>query len=208
MTLREKTFHIDSLGGRTVTARVLWVSEVDTLVETLRAGKLNPTVALVLFHSDLPIEAVSMSTGISAEELLGKVYPDELEKIWRAVEEVNPILAGLIATKTDQTAPSIPEPSNASPAGSSGTDTPVPTTTPGTSSLPQSTNSVTHCVNDDSQNQAEGGEQSQDQTGPAQEHAGNPDADDANRGQQDQGHEDGLAGDQPKTEQADSGQEH
>lgn len=183
MTIREKTLHIESLDNRPITLRMLRASEVDTLMAALQDGKLKVTSANLLFTASAPIEAVAMSTGLTVEELLGSIYPDELEAIWRAVEEINPFLLKVM-TKLKEAAATImmQERSKGLPAGLSGTGTPGPTSIPGISSSSPSMNSANHCADDNRKNGGEAGKDSQRHPGLPQQEASKTEDKQAERG--------------------------
>ena len=83
------------IGERTITVNELTVAQVDALFSGFDAERPAHKAEL-LMESALPIEAVQMATGMTAEQLSGDICPSELAEIWQAVAEVNDFLSRLL----------------------------------------------------------------------------------------------------------------
>ena len=83
------------VGDRKITINELTVAQVDALFSGFDAERPAHTAEL-LMESTLPIEAVQMATGMTAEQLSGDICPSELAEIWQAVAEVNDFLSRLL----------------------------------------------------------------------------------------------------------------
>ena len=81
-----------TFGGKQVTVRQLTVREVAAYMDDIPSA---PTTADLLMDSVITEKAVRMATGLSAEDLNGDATPDELWKLWEAVEKANPSFAAL-----------------------------------------------------------------------------------------------------------------
>lgn len=86
---KSKVIKIDD---REITVKELTVTEVTALLDGTEK-KTTATTAELLIGSPIPIEAVSVATGISVDELNGEMAPSELAEIWEAVAEVNVFLS-------------------------------------------------------------------------------------------------------------------
>lgn len=87
-----------TVGEKEITVNELTSAQVDKLLATFNANRVvHPTE--LLLDSVIPVEAVSLSTGMTAEELGGadcELTPSELDEIWRDVAEVNGFLSRLL----------------------------------------------------------------------------------------------------------------
>ena len=83
------------IGERTITVNELTVAQVAELFDGFTADRVVHKAEL-LVNSAVPIEAVLLATGMTAEQLAGDIYPSELAEIWQAVEEVNDFLSQLL----------------------------------------------------------------------------------------------------------------
>ena len=83
------------VGDRKITVNELTVAQVDALFSGFDAERPAHKAEL-LMESALPIEAVQMATGMTAEQLSGDICPSELAEIWQAVAEVNDFLSRLL----------------------------------------------------------------------------------------------------------------
>lgn len=72
-------------GGKDVTCKELTVEELGAILD----APMKPEALDLLFATRLPVAAVTASTGLTAKEL-APYAPSELDKLWSAVEEVNP----------------------------------------------------------------------------------------------------------------------
>lgn len=82
-----------TVGEKKITAKDLSPLQIDELLGL--DGQERPGAKLgILMGSNLSLDAVSMSTGIQADELLGEFSFEELAEIWSAVAEVNDFLLG------------------------------------------------------------------------------------------------------------------
>lgn len=89
---KSKVIKIDD---REITVNELTVAQVTALMEG--AGKkTSATTAELLMPNPIPIEAVSVSTGISVDDLNGTMTPSELAMVWEAVAEVNDFLSQMM----------------------------------------------------------------------------------------------------------------
>ena len=87
---KSKTF---TIGKQEITARDLTPREVDQLLGDTVKGTTGTSMG-ILMESNLPTEAVAMSTGLEEKVLLdGEFSLEELAEIWKAVEEVNSFLS-------------------------------------------------------------------------------------------------------------------
>lgn len=75
--------------GKETTVNELTVAQVDSL---MAEQNTSITTVEMLLNPNTPIGVVVASTGISSAELNGEVSPGELQKLWQAVEEMNPFL--------------------------------------------------------------------------------------------------------------------
>jgi hypothetical protein len=75
--------------GKEVEVSELTVTQVDSL---LADSDSHVTTVEMLLNPNIPISAVVAATGISSNELNGDIAPSELQKLWEAVEEINPFL--------------------------------------------------------------------------------------------------------------------
>lgn len=75
--------------GKEVEVSELTVAQVDSL---LAVSDISVTTVEMLLNPNIPISAVVAATGISSKELNGDIAPSELQKLWEAVEEINPFL--------------------------------------------------------------------------------------------------------------------
>lgn len=89
---KSKVIKIDD---REITVKELTVSQVSALMEG-SAEKTTATTGELLVGSPIPIEAVSLATGLSVDELNGEMTPSELAEIWEAVAEVNDFLSSMM----------------------------------------------------------------------------------------------------------------
>lgn len=85
---KSKVIKIDD---REITVKELTVGDVTSLMEGIDKKK-TLTAAELLMSKPVPIEAVSISTGIDVETLT----PSELDEVWEAVVEVNPFLSQMM----------------------------------------------------------------------------------------------------------------
>ena len=72
--------------GRDVTCTELTIEQISGVLESDAA----PTTLDMVFHDRIPVEAVTLSTGLDVRELETAGSPSELDVLWKAVEEVNP----------------------------------------------------------------------------------------------------------------------
>ena len=75
--------------GKEVEVVELTVAQVNSL---LADSDISVTTVEMLLNPNIPISAVVAATGISSKELNGDIAPSELQKLWEAVEEINPFL--------------------------------------------------------------------------------------------------------------------
>jgi hypothetical protein len=80
--------------GKEVEVGELTVAQVDSL---LTGSDSKVTTVEMLMNPNIPIGAVVASTGVSSEQLNGDIAPSELQKLWEAVEEMNPFLLQMYA---------------------------------------------------------------------------------------------------------------
>lgn len=92
----EKTI---TVGGKDIVAKTLTASQIADLMAKMD-GSRKATLAEMLMDSDVPIDAVLVSTGLSAEWFSGPVTPDEIHQVWEAVIEVNGFLSRMLARLT------------------------------------------------------------------------------------------------------------
>ena len=88
----EKTI---TVGGKEIVAKTLTASQIADLMAKLD-GSRKATLAEMLMDSDVPIDAVLVSTGLPAEWFSGPVTPDEIHQVWEAVIEVNDFLSRML----------------------------------------------------------------------------------------------------------------
>ncbi len=74
-----------------VVCKELTVEEISTLM----ASDAEPNDLDLVFFDRVPVQAVTLSCGLTAETLV-KESPGELEKLWDAVEEVNPFFTRML----------------------------------------------------------------------------------------------------------------
>lgn len=86
--------HTVKIDDKEFVARELTVRQVETMLTGID-GTRPVSQAELLVDSVIPIEAVILSTGISAETM-GDFAPSELQEIWGAVERVNGFLSRLL----------------------------------------------------------------------------------------------------------------
>jgi hypothetical protein len=80
-----------------IETRELTVAEVRQVFDSMENRTDLHTVE-ILFPNELPVMAVSLSTGLSLEELDGDIPPSEIKQIIERVKEKNPFfLSGLQA---------------------------------------------------------------------------------------------------------------
>jgi hypothetical protein len=75
--------------GKEVEVNELTVTQVESLLDS---SNTSVTTVEMLLNPNIPIAAVVAATGISSAALNGDVAPSELQKLWEAVEEMNPFL--------------------------------------------------------------------------------------------------------------------
>jgi len=85
-----------TINGREITVRDLTPREVDQLLGETVNGTTGTSMG-VLMESNLPTEAVAMSTGLDEKVLLDEFSLEELAEVWKAVEEVNGFLSRRLA---------------------------------------------------------------------------------------------------------------
>ncbi len=78
--------------GKEVTVKELIVSEVDGVLEKISAKDWKPHMIELLLDSPVPVEAVTISTGLTTKKLEA-CAPAELQKLWGEVAEVNSFLS-------------------------------------------------------------------------------------------------------------------
>lgn len=81
---------------REITAKTLTVEQIADLMEKLD-DKRTATLAEMLMDSSIPEDFVLASTGLPREWFTGSVTPDDIYKVWQAVEEVNGFLSRLLS---------------------------------------------------------------------------------------------------------------
>ena len=89
---KTKKITVEGLGELTVSE--LTGEQVDQLVNRDNTGRPFYVMEAML-DTALPIEAVSMATGLEAEKL-NAMPPSAAERIWQAVVEVNPFLSRML----------------------------------------------------------------------------------------------------------------
>ena len=86
-----------TIGKQDITVRDLTPREVDQLLGETVKGTTGTSMG-ILMESNLPTEAVAMSTGLKEDVLLdGEFSLEELAEVWKAVEEVNGFLSRRLA---------------------------------------------------------------------------------------------------------------
>ena len=113
MGIMQKTKKITVEGLGEIEARELTVEQVNDLMNRDMTDRPFYTVEALL-DSALPIEAVCMATGLSAETLNGDITPSAAEQVWKAATEVNRFLSRML----ERFKPALPV---APAAGKSGT---------------------------------------------------------------------------------------
>jgi len=86
---KTKVIQIES---REIKVSELTVEQVGELIRAIETPR-DPYTAEMLFDSPVPMEAVTMSTGLQASDLERDYSPTELWQIWEAVAEVNDFLS-------------------------------------------------------------------------------------------------------------------
>lgn len=81
-----------TFNGEQVTARVLKVGEIREIMANLED---EDSLIWDLVDRDVPPSAVLRSTGLDVEKLT-EADPEELPRLWEAVEKVNPSFAALV----------------------------------------------------------------------------------------------------------------
>jgi hypothetical protein len=94
--MMEKTITIN---GRDIVAKTLTAPQIADLMAGLD-GTRKATLAEMLMDSDVPIDAVLASTGLSADWFEGPVTPDEIFQVWEAVIATNGFLSRMLSRLT------------------------------------------------------------------------------------------------------------
>lgn len=93
-----RKIEIVKIDDREITVKELVVLDIKSLIASTgekAKGSLISTVDL-LFGDVLPAEAISLSCGISVDDLESQFAPSELSQIVEAVKRVNPIFLTMI----------------------------------------------------------------------------------------------------------------
>ena len=91
---KKKAFSIEGHDAEIV-AMELTPPQLDELWESIKSERL-PHMAELLLDPLLPVEVVTLSTGLTSEQLASDFAPSELAVIWKEVGEVNDFLSGLL----------------------------------------------------------------------------------------------------------------
>lgn len=87
-----------TIGDREITINELTAAQIDGMLSSFNESRpVHPTE--LLLDAVIPVEAVTLSTGMTGPELGGSecnYAPSELDEIWRAVAEVNSFLSRLM----------------------------------------------------------------------------------------------------------------
>ncbi|KJS02239.1 MAG: hypothetical protein VR65_06235 [Desulfobulbaceae bacterium BRH_c16a] len=106
------------IGDQEITVNELTSAQIDELLSTFNGDRaVHPTE--LLLDSVIPVEAVTLSTGIAGAKLGGKECentPTELDEIWKAVAEVNDFLSRLLERLAKQGHALLTAASSAEPA--------------------------------------------------------------------------------------------
>lgn len=85
--------------GREITPKQLTMSDVHEFLQRMEqdaADKKPPHVVDIVFNDQVPAVAVSMSTGLSLDELAGKIPQDTMRALLDKVKAVNPFFVGMM----------------------------------------------------------------------------------------------------------------
>ncbi len=83
------------IGERAITVRELTARQIDQIMGGIdHSRQIHPAELLMGDH--FPVEAVTASTGLTADDLSGDITPSELRELWDAVIEVNGFLSNLL----------------------------------------------------------------------------------------------------------------
>lgn len=79
-----------------VEAKELTVGQIREILEKLEKGGTTHYGDLLFEGEEIPILAVSLSTGLSIDELEGDMTPSRLKEIIEEVRQANPFFAGMM----------------------------------------------------------------------------------------------------------------
>ena len=95
-----------NFSGRDVTVKALNMSEIKEVLNRLlkkseteseqSASIFDLHIVDLLFNDEIPAFALSMATGLSLEELSGKVPPEAIRELLDKTRAMNPFLVGMI----------------------------------------------------------------------------------------------------------------
>lgn len=91
---KKKTFKIDGHENEIV-AMELTPPQIDEMWESFKQDR-PAHMAELLLDPLLPVEVVTLSTGLTSDQLASEFAPSELDTIWKEVTEVNGFLFQLL----------------------------------------------------------------------------------------------------------------
>ena len=83
------------INGEEIVAKTLTAEQIADLLDKLE-GKRPATLAEMLMDSEIPEEAVLVSTGLQSDWFTTDVTPDEIHQVWEAVREANVFLSKML----------------------------------------------------------------------------------------------------------------
>lgn len=88
------------IAGRDITPKPLDMAQVreflDAMEKEAKDENSVPHIVDVLFNDEVPAKAVSISTGLSMDELGGKISQEDMRALLDKVRAVNPTFVGMM----------------------------------------------------------------------------------------------------------------